>query len=99
MADIADKEAAGVGSSSCSECSLGIRQEAASSLSKHPATVLPKESSNANVKTTERIQYTVDNANTKEVRARRHFRARLWSPLVLLHGEKSVRRKSIGQIG
>ena len=40
-------------------------------------------SSDANVKKTERIQYAVDNANTKVVRVKSHFRARLWSPLVL----------------
>ena len=49
------------------------------------------------MKTTERIQYAVDNADKKMMRARSHFRARLWSPLVLFHGENSMRKKCIGQ--
>jgi len=76
-----------------------IKQETASSLPKQPVTALLHESRNVKVKTTERIQYMVDNANRKVMRARSHFRARLWSPLVLLHGENSVRKKCIGQIG
>jgi hypothetical protein len=84
MGNIACKGTAGVRNS---EFSLEMRQEAESSLLKHPVTVLSKPSSNANVNTTERIKYTVDAANTKVVRARSHFRARLWGPLVLFHGE------------
>jgi hypothetical protein len=81
-------------------CISVIKQETASSLPKHPVTALLHESRNVKVKTTETIQYTVDNANTKVMRARSHFRARLWSPLVLFHGDNSVRKKCIGgQIG
>jgi hypothetical protein len=54
-----------------------IKQETASSLPKHPVTALLHESRNINVKTMERIQYMVDNANTKVMRASSHFRARL----------------------
>jgi len=83
-----------------SESSISvIKQETVLSLPKHPVTVLLHESRNVKVKTTERIQYTVDNANTKVMRARSHFRARLWSPLVLFHDENSVRKKCIGQTG
>jgi hypothetical protein len=78
---------------------LVIKQETALSLPKHPVTALFHESRNVKVKKTERIQYMVDNANMKVMRARSHFRARLWSPLVLFDGENSVRIKCIGQIG
>jgi hypothetical protein len=73
--------------------SLGIRQEIASSLPKHAVAVLLHQSRNTKVNTTERIQYTVVNVNTKVVRARSHFRARLWSPLVLFHHESSLRKE------
>jgi hypothetical protein len=76
-----------------------IKQETASSLPKHPVTALLHESRSVKVKRTERIQCTVDNANIKVMRAKSHFRARLWSPLVLFDGEISVRIKCIGQIG
>jgi hypothetical protein len=67
------------------ECTiLVIKQAAASSLPKHPVIALFHESRNVKVKTMENIQYAVDSANTKVMRARSHFRARLWSPLVLL---------------
>ena len=69
-----------------------IKQGTALSLLKHPVTPLLHESRNVKGKTTERIQYMVDNANMKVMRARSHFRARLWSPLVLFHGENSVRK-------
>jgi hypothetical protein len=69
-----------------SECRIiVIVQVTTSSLSKHSVTALLHESRIVKVKTTENIQYTVDNANTRVRRVRSHFRARLWSPLVLSH--------------
>jgi hypothetical protein len=62
---------------------LERKQETVSMLPEHPVAVLFHKSSIVNVKRTERIQYTVDNTNTTVVRVRSHFRARLWSPLVL----------------
>lgn len=44
------------------------------------------------MKTTERIQYRVDSANMEVVKARSHFRDRLWSPLELFHHENSLRK-------
>jgi hypothetical protein len=76
-----------------------IKQETASSLPKHPVTALLHESRNLKVRTTEMIQCKVDNANMKVMRAKSHFLARLWSPLVLFDGEISVRKRCIGQIG
>jgi hypothetical protein len=51
------------------------------------------KSTSRNVKTTKPIQYVVVSANMEVVMARSHFRARLWSPLVLSHHKKALRKK------
>jgi hypothetical protein len=45
------------------------------------------------METTETIQYKVVSANMEVVIARSHFRARVWSPLVLSHHKKALRTK------
>jgi hypothetical protein len=78
---------------------LVIKQETASSLPRHPVTALLHTSRIVKVKTMEKMQCMVDNANMKVLRARSHFRARLWSPLVLFDGENLVRSSASGRLG
>jgi radical SAM superfamily enzyme len=87
LPNIADHEATCI-----IDSTLGIRQETVS-LPKHSVTALPNESRDAKVTMTERIQFAVDNANVKVVRARSHFRAWLRSPLVLFHNENSREKR------
>ena len=77
------------------------KQPKALSLPKHVMILLLNESKSRKVKTTETIQYRVDNANMEVVKARSHFCVRLRSPLVLFvlfHHENSLRKKDIIQV-
>jgi hypothetical protein len=51
----------------------------------HAMILLLHESMDRNVTAVEKIQYTVVSANMEVVMVKSHFRARLWSPLVLFH--------------
>jgi hypothetical protein len=64
---------------------LLLMQKEALSWPWHAMILLLHESMDRSVTAVEKIQYTVVSANIEVVMVKSHFRARLWSPLVLFH--------------
>jgi hypothetical protein len=60
-----------------------------------PSHALTLLSTSRKVKTTDKTQYTVNNANMEVMTAKSNLRDRLWSPRVLFHHEIPLRKKSI----
>jgi hypothetical protein len=67
-------------------------QKEPSSLPWHSVTLLFNELMNRTVKATEKIQYTVINANMEVMMTRSHFRDRLWRPLALFRHKKILQK-------